>query len=207
MPQKSSSSSRRRRKQGKYIQAGLLPPAMPHLAVEREKGADIRHKLVKNEQRTVRNGSCYKVSYIHHTAPPLQEPDRTSRLCTPLLHPLPLHRHLYAAGWLTGNKIRHKTTLKPALDSNILMGESFTIIFVKQSSTELPVSHSISALSSLMLLTDHVSHLSVSALPTAHHLMAVDVVLKAGSEKAKKKDRHWPQSFGRTHVFAWWFGC
>lgn len=59
------------------------------------------------------------------------------------------------------------------------------IIFM-HSSTEGAFWHSISVASFSMLLMLHWSHLVVSAGPTAHHLMAVDVVDEICSGRQRK---------------------
>lgn len=60
------------------------------------------------------------------------------------------------------------------------------MIILMHSSTEGAVWHSMVVRSFSMLLMLHVSHFSVSAGPTAHHLMAVDVVDEACSGRQGK---------------------
>lgn len=55
------------------------------------------------------------------------------------------------------------------------------MILLKQSSTELALSHSMVVPSPSMLLMLHMSHFAVSAAPTAHHLMAAGLEAMACS--------------------------
>lgn len=73
-----------------------------------------------------------------------------------------------------------------------------TIIFLKQSSTVGAFWHSTEAVSSVTLLILHVSHFTVSAWPTAHHLMLEDsgpVLCSGEGSKQRPCVRHGWQSW------------
>lgn len=79
-----------------------------------------------------------------------------------------------------------KKMIKLVADSHIFIQECFTIIFFRHSSTVGAFWHSMAVASSPTLLMLHVSHLAVSAWPTAHHLMAEEEAAGVWSGKWRK---------------------
>lgn len=146
-----------------------------------------------NVRKTMLHVFMGQFSYLLHIAPPWQEPDHTFQLCTPVLHPLPLRQPLYATGWKkqNDNNIKIIVLIQSATwgDSRARIGSllEHTMIILMHSSTDGALWHSIWAPLSPTLLTFQKSHFAVSAFPTAHHLMEVDVVDEACSGRQRKQ--------------------